>query len=38
MDYDLWVRLAQITELRYLSGRVWANFRLHASGKNDCRR
>ncbi|PWH12393.1 MAG: glycosyltransferase [Anaerolineae bacterium] len=33
MDYDLWVRLAQITELRYLPGRVWANFRLHASGK-----
>lgn len=33
MDYDLWVRLARITELRYLPGRVWANFRLHASGK-----
>lgn len=33
MDYDLWVRLARITELRYLPGPVWANFRLHASGK-----
>lgn len=33
MDYDLWVRLARITELRYLPGQVWANFRLHASGK-----
>jgi glycosyltransferase involved in cell wall biosynthesis len=33
MDYDLWVRLARITELRYLPGQVWANFRLHSSGK-----
>ncbi|MCS6993865.1 MAG: glycosyltransferase [Anaerolineales bacterium] len=33
MDYDLWVRLARITELRYLPGRTWANFRLHSSGK-----
>ena len=30
---DLWVRLARITELRYIPGQVWANFRLHASGK-----
>lgn len=33
MDYDLWVRLAKISEIRYLPGPVWANFRLHASGK-----
>jgi glycosyltransferase involved in cell wall biosynthesis len=33
MDYDLWVRLARITELRYLPGQVWANFRLHTGGK-----
>jgi glycosyltransferase involved in cell wall biosynthesis len=32
MDYDLWVRLARITELRYYP-RVWANFRLHGSSK-----
>jgi len=33
MDYDLWVRLAKITELRYLPGRIWANFRLHGDAK-----
>ena len=33
MDYDLWVRLARLTQLQYLPGRVWANFRLHAQGK-----
>ena len=33
MDYDLWVRLSRITRLQYLPGRVWANFRLHASAK-----
>ena len=33
MDYDLWVRLAAITELRYLPGRTWASFRLHAGAK-----
>lgn len=33
MDYDLWVRLAQITKVRYIAGQTWANFRLHASGK-----
>lgn len=33
MDYDLWVRLAQIAPLRYLPGQTWANFRLHTSGK-----
>jgi glycosyltransferase involved in cell wall biosynthesis len=32
MDYDLWVRLAQITEIRYVP-RLWANFRLHEQGK-----
>jgi glycosyltransferase involved in cell wall biosynthesis len=32
MDYDLWVRLARITELRY-HPRVWANFRLHGGSK-----
>lgn len=32
MDYDLWVRLAEIAELNYLP-RTWANFRLHADAK-----
>jgi glycosyltransferase involved in cell wall biosynthesis len=32
-DYDLWVKLAKITEVRYLP-RCWANFRLHESGKS----
>jgi hypothetical protein len=34
MDYDLWVRLARISTLHYLPGRVWANFRLHSGGKS----
>lgn len=32
MDYDLWVRLAEISQLRYYP-RVWANFRLHGDSK-----
>ena len=32
MDYDLWVRLAKISELKYIP-RIWANFRLHADAK-----
>ena len=32
-DYDLWVKLARISELRYVP-RLWANFRLHESGKS----
>jgi glycosyltransferase involved in cell wall biosynthesis len=32
MDYDLWVRLAKISEIKYIS-RTWANFRLHESAK-----
>jgi len=33
MDYDLWVRLARVTEIRYLPGQHWANFRLHDDAK-----
>ena len=33
MDYDLWVRLAQVSEVRYLPGTPWANFRLHGGSK-----
>ena len=32
MDYDLWVRIAGISKLKYLP-RTWANFRLHADAK-----
>lgn len=32
-DYDLWVKLAKISEIRYLP-RHWADFRLHGSGKS----
>jgi glycosyltransferase involved in cell wall biosynthesis len=33
MDYDLWVRIAERSEIKYLSGQTWANFRIHTSGK-----
>jgi glycosyltransferase involved in cell wall biosynthesis len=33
MDYDLWTRLAAVTELKYLPGKTWAKFRLHSEGK-----
>ncbi len=32
MDYDLWVRLAARSQVKYVP-QTWANFRLHASGK-----
>lgn len=32
MDYDLWVRLSAVSEIRYVPG-VWANFRLHGDSK-----
>lgn len=32
-DYDLWVKLAKVSDVRYLP-RTWANFRLHESGKS----
>jgi glycosyltransferase involved in cell wall biosynthesis len=31
-DYDLWVRLAKVSELRYIP-RFWAYFRIHTRGK-----
>lgn len=34
MDYDLWVRLAKVSEIRYVP-RLWANFRLHGEAKTD---
>jgi glycosyltransferase involved in cell wall biosynthesis len=33
MDYDLWVRIAQIAEIRYFP-RQWSNFRLHRGAKS----
>jgi glycosyltransferase involved in cell wall biosynthesis len=33
MDYDLWTRLASVSELKYLPGKSWAKFRLHSDGK-----
>lgn len=32
MDYDLWVRLAQVTKIQY-TPQLWANFRLHGDAK-----
>lgn len=32
MDYDLWMRLAKISQLQYVP-RTWAEFRLHADSK-----
>lgn len=32
MDYDLWVRIAQLSGIHYLP-RLWANFRLHRGAK-----
>lgn len=33
MDYDLWTRLAQVSELSYQLGKLWGNFRLHEDAK-----
>lgn len=33
MDYDLWLRLAEISRLSYLEGHLWANFRVHGESK-----
>ena len=32
MDYDLWVRFAKKTEIRYLP-QLWSSFRIHSHGK-----
>lgn len=33
MDYDLWVRLAKLAPILYIT-QMWANFRLHQTGKS----
>jgi glycosyltransferase involved in cell wall biosynthesis len=35
MDYDLWTRLAAHAPLKYLSGKTWANFRIHTTSKTN---
>ncbi|MBL8100355.1 MAG: glycosyltransferase [Anaerolineales bacterium] len=35
MDYDLWMRIAKQAEIKYLQGKVWANFRIHTSSKTN---
>lgn len=35
MDYDLWTRIAAQAEIKYLQGKVWANFRIHTSSKTN---
>lgn len=35
MDYDLWTRIAKQAEIKYLPGKVWANFRIHTSSKTN---
>jgi glycosyltransferase involved in cell wall biosynthesis len=35
MDYDLWVRIAARAPIKYLPGRTWASFRIHASSKTN---
>lgn len=35
MDYDLWIRIAKHAPLQYLSGKTWANFRIHTSSKTN---
>lgn len=35
MDYDLWVRIAKQAPIQYLSGKTWANFRIHTSSKTN---
>lgn len=33
MDYDLWLRLAAVSGVQYLPGKLWAAFRLHEDAK-----
>ena len=34
MDYDLWTRIASRSQMKYMPGQTWANFRMHTSGKS----
>jgi len=33
MDYDLWTRIARHSPLKYIAGKIWANFRIHTTSK-----
>ena len=33
MDYDLWIRIAKHSPLKYIAGKTWANFRIHTMSK-----
>ncbi len=35
MDYDLWTRIATHAPIKYLSGKTWANFRIHTASKTN---
>ena len=35
MDYDLWTRIAVKAPIKYLQGKIWANFRIHTSSKTN---
>jgi glycosyltransferase involved in cell wall biosynthesis len=35
MDYDLWTRIAAHAPIKYLPGRIWANFRIHTTSKTN---
>lgn len=35
MDYDLWTRIAAHAPLKYLPGKIWANFRIHTASKTN---
>jgi glycosyltransferase involved in cell wall biosynthesis len=35
MDYDLWTRIAAHAPIKYLPGKIWANFRIHTASKTN---
>jgi glycosyltransferase involved in cell wall biosynthesis len=35
MDYDLWTRIAAHAPIKYLPGKIWANFRIHTTSKTN---
>lgn len=35
MDYDLWTRIAAHAPIKYITGKIWANFRIHTTSKTN---
>ncbi len=33
MDYDLWIKIATVTQIHYHKGSYWADFRIHGGSK-----